>query len=87
MYFLPLYETFNEDKKYIFQIHLPLEKNSGKVLFEITLSLNEEISKTNKFLIRAERKIITPSLYAIFKGGVINTEVLDETNIEYTLKI
>lgn len=65
MYFFPLYETFNDDKKYIFKMNLPLEENSGKMPFEITLSLNEEISKTNKFLLRAEVRSIDYTLYDI----------------------
>lgn len=58
IYFFPLYESFNEDKKHIFQTYLPLGEDSGKIPFEITISLNEEISKTNKFLIRTEGKSI-----------------------------
>jgi hypothetical protein len=88
MYFFPLYETFNEDKKYIFQIHLPLEENSGKVLFEITLSLNEEISKTNKFLIRAGGKSIVPSLYAIHNQKNENdNQPTTEEYFDFTYKL
>lgn len=64
MYFFPLYEAFNDDKKYTFQMYLPLEENSEKVPFEITLSLNEEVSKTNKIFIKAEGKSKSPMSYS-----------------------
>lgn len=57
MYFFPLYEKFNA-KKYTFQLALPFIAQSEKVLFEVTLSLDETISTTNKFFIKAEGKCI-----------------------------
>ncbi|MBB6370067.1 hypothetical protein [Chryseobacterium shigense] len=87
MYFFPLYETFTEDKKYIFQMYLPLEENSGKVPFEVTLSLNEEISKTNKFLIQAEGKSIAPRLYSIhIPKNENNNQPTTEGYFDFTYK-
>ena len=45
-------------------MYLPLEENSEKVPFEITLSLNEEVSKTNKIFIKAEGKSKSPMSYS-----------------------
>ena len=69
MYFFPLYEKFNEEKQYIFQINIPFGAGLGKIPFEITLSLIEEISKTHKFLIRTE-------------GKSVNLNPFNETNDE-----
>jgi len=88
IYFFPLYETFNEDKKYIFHIHLPLEENSGKMPFEITLSLDEEISKTNKILVRAEGKSIDNRLYDIHISRNENdNQHTTEGSFDFTYKL
>ncbi|MCW3161092.1 hypothetical protein [Chryseobacterium oryctis] len=56
LYFLPLYKTFDENKSLNLSIEIPIFKNSTRALFEIDLKLEEKISKTHKFIIKASGK-------------------------------
>lgn len=81
MYFFPLYETFNDEKKYIFQMEIPFIAGNEKVLFEIVLSMNEEITKTQKLLVKAKGRCIdnrTPE--EIENGKFVPQNVLNNDN-------
>lgn len=58
LFFVPLYETFNDDKTYTFKLEVPFSSEKHKMIFEIILSINEEISKTHKFIVKAVGKYI-----------------------------
>ena len=65
LYFFPLYERFDEDKTYT----LPFLPKLPKILFEITLSVHEEISESRKFLIMAKGKCTDPRTAAEISNG------------------
>lgn len=54
LYFVSLYETFNDQKTYTFNLPLPIFPKKPKVLYEITLQIEETLSETNKFIIHAK---------------------------------
>ena len=58
LYFIPIYEVFDENKKYTFHQGIPFVNEQKNILFEITVSINEEISKTKKIFIKVEGKSI-----------------------------
>jgi hypothetical protein len=60
LYFFPLYETFTDEKMYTFQVALPIFSKQPKVLFEITLSIDEEVLDSQKFIITAKGNCIDP---------------------------
>ena len=60
LYFFPLYEQFNDEKKYTFQASLPVLPKMPRVLFDITLSIEEEVSETQKFIITAKGECTDP---------------------------
>ncbi|MFK7048318.1 hypothetical protein V3Q77_00275 [Flavobacterium davisii] len=71
LYFFSLYETFNDQKTYTFNLSLPIWPKKPKVLYEITLQIEETISETNKFRIYA-------------KGHSIATEMQKDNTIHST---
>jgi hypothetical protein len=58
LYFMPIYEVFDENKKYSFHQEIPFVNEHKSILFEITVSINEEISKTKKIFINVEGKSV-----------------------------
>lgn len=80
LYFFPLYEQFKDDKKYTFQLTLPIFPKEPRVLFEITLSINEEVSDVQKFTITAKGKCIDPRNTDEIENGraVHNPEAVGE---------
>ena len=60
LYFFPLYETFTDEKMYTFQVTFPIFPKQPKVLFEITLGIDEEVTESQKFFITAKGKCIDP---------------------------
>lgn len=58
LYFIPIYEVFDENKKYTFHQEIPFVNEQKNILFEIAVSINEEISKTKKIFIKVEGKSV-----------------------------
>lgn len=92
LYFFPLYEEFNEDKIYNFQIGLPIFPRKPRVLFDITLSIDETITETQKLTITARGKCADPrTLEEIINGKAThNPEVKGEKvtgNFDFTYKL
>lgn len=58
LFFLPLYGTFDKEKQYTFSLGIPFWDKNQRTLFEITLLVDEEISETHKFIIKAKGKRI-----------------------------
>lgn len=92
LYFFPLYEEFNEDKTYNFQIGLPIFPRKPRVLFDITLSIDETITETQKLTITARGKCADPrTLEEIINGkSAHDPEVKGEKvtgNFDFTYKL
>ncbi|MCU7619285.1 hypothetical protein NZ698_19060 [Chryseobacterium sp. PBS4-4] len=58
LHFIPIYEVFDENKKYTFHQEIPFVHEQKNILFEITMSIDEEISETKKIFIKAEGKSV-----------------------------
>ena len=69
LYFFPLYETFTDEKTHTFQTSLPIFSKQPKVLFEVTLSIDEEVSESQKFIITAKGKCIDPRTVSEIENG------------------
>lgn len=92
LYFFPLYETFTDEKMYTFQVTLPIFPKQPKVLFEITLSINEEVSESQKFIITAKGKCVDPRTASEIENGkaMHNPEIKREKaegNFDFTYKM
>lgn len=69
LYFFPLYETFTNDKTHIFQASIPVFPKEPRVLFEIILSIDEEVSESQKFIITAKGKCIDGRTISEIEAG------------------
>ena len=69
LYFFPLYETFSDGKTHTFQASLPIFSKQPRVLFEITLGIDEEISEAQKFIITAKGNCIDPRTASEIENG------------------
>lgn len=76
LYFLPLYEKLDDNKKHTFLQKIPFIKEQQNVLFEITISIDEEISETKKIFVQIKGKSIdTPFIQD--KEDAVSSEDLD----------
>ena len=92
LYFFPLYETFTNEKTYTFQVSLPIFSKQPRVLFEITLNIDEEISESQKYTITAKGKCIDGRTASEIENGktMHNPETKGEQaegNFDFTYKI
>ncbi|MCY0970727.1 hypothetical protein [Chryseobacterium wangxinyae] len=92
LYFFPLYELFSDNKTHTFQVSLPIFPKVPRVLFEITLRIDEEISETQKFVIMAKGKCIDPRTETEIANGKemhnpINKGEMAEGNLDFTYRL
>jgi len=92
LYFFPLYEKFNKEKTFSFQIGLPIFPRKPRVLFDITLSIDEMITETQKLTITARGKCADPrTVEEIINGKVVHDSGVNGEmatgNFDFTYKL
>ena len=85
-YFIPLYETFNKDKKHTFLWEIPFMSEQKTIPFEITLSIGEEMSATKKILIKAEGKSVN-NIFSNKLEDLQNEEVKSKEYFDFIYKL
>lgn len=69
IFFFPLYDTFSSEKKLTIQMELSIFADKPKLLYEVTLLLDTEISKSQKFIIKASGKCIDDKIIEGIENG------------------
>jgi hypothetical protein len=69
IFFFPLYDTFNNEKELTFQMELTIFADKPKLLYQVTLLLDTEISKSQKFIIKASGKCIDDKVIEEIENG------------------